>query len=650
MNPASQSTKPEYDVVVVGGGHSGCEAALAAARIGARTMLVTQNLQKVAGMPCNPSIGGPAKGHLVREIDALGGEMGRNSDRTQLQMRTLNTGKGPAVRALRAQCDKALYSQAMAAALRRCPGLVLEQAQVDRLAWEPASGDRWRIGGVVTGDGQVIRSRSVVITTGTFLNGRIVMGEQVFQAGRAGEPAAFGISEDLAEHGFSLGRLKTGTPPRVDAESIDYRLTEVQPGSPEPLFFSFLGSDPGNRLREPVAAWYEGVRDHRWSTQMPCYGVHTNARSHEIIAANLHRAPMYDGTIESTGPRYCPSIEDKIVRFAHKSSHQLFLEPEGFADRSVYVQGANTSLPADVQQAVLESVPALRGARVLRYGYAIEYDFVPPHQVGRTLEAQTVAGLFLAGQINGTTGYEEAAAQGLLAGINAARSSTGHEPLTVGRDLGYIGVMVDDLVTKEIDEPYRVHTSRAEYRLLLRQDNADRRLTPLARRIGLASPERTELLDRKEAQIKDAEDWLQSARLAPDLVNPYLERLGQTALRETTPAHRLLARTGVSLNRLRRLAGVPAFGPEVAEQVELASLYAGYIDQQRRQVERARAQEQSALPSWLDYSQMHGLRTEARIKLARHRPATLGQASRLSGVTASDLAVLMVLLRKAQAA
>lgn len=650
MSTTHDHSDSEFDVVVVGGGHSGCEAALASARIGARTMLVTQNLAKVAGMPCNPSIGGPAKGHLVREIDALGGEMARNSDRTQLQMRTLNTGKGPAVRAMRAQCDKGLYSQAMASALRRCRDLVLCQAQVERLIWEPSGGQSWRIGGVVTAAGMQIRSRSVVITTGTFLNGRIVMGEQVFQAGRAGEPAAFGISEDLCGHGFELGRLKTGTPPRLDAESIDYRLTELQPGSPDPLFFSFLGPDRDRRLSEPAAAWYPGVSNHRWSAQMPCYSVHTNSRSHAIISDNLHRAPMYDGTIESTGPRYCPSIEDKIVRFAQKQSHQLFLEPEGFADRSVYVQGANTSLPADVQKALLESVPALSGARVLRYGYAIEYDFVPPHQIDATLEARTAAGLYLAGQINGTTGYEEAAAQGLLAGINAARTATGREPLTIGRHQGYIGVMVDDLVTKELDEPYRVHTSRAEYRLLLRQDNADRRLTPIAARLGLVDRERMDRLERKEARIAQAEAWLRSARLAPERVNPYLLGLGQTAVRETTPAHRLLARPGVTLNGLRMLVGEQGFAAEVAEQVELASLYAGYINQQQRQVERARSQENAVLPDWIDYSGIQGLRTEARIKLARHRPATLGQASRLAGVTASDLAVLMVQLRKAQAA
>lgn len=643
------NSQPDFDVIVVGGGHSGCEAALAAARLGASTILVTQNPRKVAMMPCNPSVGGPAKGHLVREIDALGGEMGRNSDRTQLQMRTLNTGKGPAVRALRAQCDKALYSKAMGRALRSCPGLTLDASMVEQLSWQTAGQGGWRVNGVITGTGRLISGRSVVITTGTFLRGRIVMGEQVFHAGRAGEPAAFGISADLAEHGFELGRLKTGTPPRIAAESIDFSKTQIQPGSPEPLYFSFLGADR-DRLAQDPSPVYPGVRRHSWALQMPCYGVHTNPATHQLIAANLHRAPMYNGKIEGIGPRYCPSIEDKIVRFAQKSSHQLFLEPEGFASEQVYVQGANTSLPAEVQDELLRTIPALAGVKVLRHGYAIEYDFVRPHQIHPSLASRPTQGLYLAGQINGTTGYEEAAAQGLLAGVNAALSAREEEPLTIGRDQGYIGVMIDDLVTKDIDEPYRLHTSRAEYRLLLRQDNADRRLTPLAARIGLASSDRLDKLAIKESAIAAAEDWLHAARIRPEQVNDYLAGIGSNPIREPVPASRLLGRSRVRLNDLARLAGRMRFADAAAEQVELAAAYGGYIKQQMAQVARVQAQEHATLPQWLDYGEISGLRTEARQKLERYRPATLGQAGRLAGVTAADLAVLLVILRKSQAA
>ncbi|HEX5502574.1 MAG TPA: tRNA uridine-5-carboxymethylaminomethyl(34) synthesis enzyme MnmG, partial [Thermomicrobiales bacterium] len=504
-----------YDVIVVGGGHAACEAALAAAKTGCRTLLLTANLDTIAYMPCNPSIGGPAKGHLVREIDALGGAMGEVADRTALQIRRLNTGKGPAVQALRAQCDKRLYSSTMKEVLEAQPGLTLRQELVvdvplDRAGSEP------RVREVVTQAGNRYRCRAAVLTTGTFLRARMIAGGTVAPGGRAGEGPANELSATLGALGFRLRRLKTGTPPRIDGRSIDFAQAAIQPGSPTPLWFSEAGRRGELELltREPLPL-YPQPAPTPWRRQMACYLVHTNPAAHEAIRANVHRAPMYDGTIEGVGPRYCPSIEDKVVRFPQKEAHQLFLEPEGWRTAEVYVQGANTSLPHDVQWAMLRAIPALRDAVITRFGYAVEYDAVDVGELTPTLETKRVRGLFCAGQVNGTSGYEEAAGQGILAGINAARHAAGAAPVILRRDQAYLGVMIDDLVTQEFVEPYRMLTSRAEYRLLLRGDNADLRLTPLAYDLGLVSRERYERVRAKEA----ARDTLLAALAATRLTD-----------------------------------------------------------------------------------------------------------------------------------
>ncbi|MDP6508040.1 MAG: tRNA uridine-5-carboxymethylaminomethyl(34) synthesis enzyme MnmG [Chloroflexota bacterium] len=649
MTPDGDSGRNGYGVIVVGAGHAGCEAALAAARLGARTLLLTMDPDSVAGMPCNPSIGGPAKGHLVREIDALGGEMARVTDRTQLQIRMLNTGKGPAVRALRAQCDKWLYARAMGRVLRGQPNLDLRQGSVTGLLWE-GGGDDWRVVGVETELGRRFRGAKVIVTTGTFLNGRIIVGNTSYPAGRAGESPARGLSEDLAAHGFAIGRLKTGTPPRIDARTIDFAQTELQPGSTRPLEFSFdpvPADEIAGATPNPV---YPGAERHDGRLKMACYSIYTNPGTHDLIRANLHRAPLFNGSIESTGPRYCPSIEDKIVRFADKDAHQLFLEPEGFTTNQVYVQGANTSLPEDVQLALLRSIPALANVEMIHAGYAIEYDFAPSQQLRGSLETQRATGLYLAGQINGTTGYEEAAGQGLLAGINAALAVRGEPPLSFRRDQAYLGVMIDDLITKEIDEPYRLHTSRAEYRLRLRQDNADLRLTPVAERIGLASESRLRRWREKAQAIEAAGEWLDAARIpANDASAAALRAIDSAPIAEPTPAANLLKRPRMKLNTLRELAGAPPVDREAAAQVEMEALYSGYIRQQDRIVERSRKLEHAPIPPEFDFATARGLRTEARQKLERVRPATLGQAGRINGVTPADIAVLMVYMKRAGA-
>jgi tRNA uridine 5-carboxymethylaminomethyl modification enzyme len=635
-----------FDVVVVGAGHAGCEAALAAARLGVRTLLLTMQLESVALMPCNPSIGGPAKGHLVREIDALGGEMGRAIDRTFIQIRILNTGKGPAVQALRAQADKQLYGQEMRRTLERQPGLVLRQALVEEL--QPSlPGDGPAALTLRCADGDTIQARAVILTTGTSLAGRLLVGERSTPGGRRGEAAATALSESLRRLGFRLGRLKTGTPPRIHARSIDYAQTELQPGSETPLYFRFAADREHAPFPPPNPAYPHASLD-GWRPQLPCYLVHTTAETHAVIRANLDRAPMFNGSITGVGPRYCPSIEDKIVRFAEKPSHGLFLEPEGWQTDEVYVQGANTSLPEDVQVAMLHSIPALRRCEMLRPGYAVEYDYVLTDQTRVTLESKTVPGLFFAGQINGTSGYEEAAAQGLIAGINAARRVEGRPPLILGRDQAYIGVMLDDLVSQELREPYRLFTSRAEYRLLLRQDNADLRLTPVGRELGLVSADRAAAVERKREAVA-----AEVTRLGRRFVSytpetaARVEALGLGALKQGLSAADLLCRGEVGYDKLLALGlGDPELAIEAIEQVQIALKYRGYLERQQHEVVRIRRFDTRPLPDDFDYARLGGLRTEAKEKLARFRPATLGQAGRIAGVTPADVSVLLVHLER----
>ena len=635
---------PVYDVIVVGAGHAGCEAALAAARMGCNTLVLTMKLDHIALMPCNPSIGGPAKGHLVREIDALGGEMGRNIDKTFIQIRMLNTGKGPAVQALRAQADKKLYGLAMQEALEAQANLTIIQALVEDLGpMEGAEGLYLR-----ARDGTLFHGKTIILTTGTSLGGRIIMGETAYTGGRAGEPAAMGVSKSLRRMGFKLGRLKTGTPPRLEAGSIDYSRTKLQPGSDTPLHFSFCDSDAeGQDFPRPNPVYPPGPES-RWRPQMPCYLVHTNRGTHQIIRDNLHRAPMFTGMIEGVGPRYCPSIEDKIVRFAHKDSHGLFLEPEGWETNEVYLQGANTSLPEDVQHDMVRSIPALEHAEILRLGYAIEYDYVITSQTRASLESRLVPGLYFAGQICGTSGYEEAAGQGLLAGVNAALKVKGKPPLVLRRDQAYLGVMIDDLVTRDHSEPYRLMTSRAEYRLLLRQDNADLRLGPIGHDLGLLDDARRQELENKRDRISAELHRLAGSYLPQNgALGGLLASYGLAPVTRSTSSLEFLRRPEVDYPMMVSLdLGDSRLEPRTAEQVEIEAKYQSYIERQLKEVQRIARLEERSIPGDVDYQGIVGLSNESREKLDRFRPMTVGQASRISGVTPSDMSVLMVHLER----
>ena len=612
-----------YDVIIIGAGHAGVEAALASARMGCNTLLTTLNMDNIAMMPCNPSVGGPAKGHLVREIDALGGEMGVNADKTCIQYRMLNTGKGPAVQALRAQADKKLYQNTMKHTCELQENLDVKQLLIDEILFEDN-----KVTGVVVETGEVYTCKAVVLASGTYLKGRIIIGENTYDGGPNGQRAAIKLSSCLLKAGVELMRFKTGTPARVDRRSLDFSKMIIQPGDDEVHNFSFMS-------------------DVKTREQVPCWLTYTNEQTHKIIRDNIERAPMANGIITGVGPRYSPSIETKIVRFPDKERHQLFIEPEGLDTEEMYVQGMSTSMPIDVQMEFLRTIPGLENVRIMRPGYAIEYDCINPLQLKPSLEFKKISGFFSAGQTNGTSGYEEAASQGLIAGINAALKIQGKEPLILKRSDGYIGVLIDDLVTKGTNEPYRVMTSRAEYRLLLRQDNADLRLTEKGRQVGLVSDERYARFVKRRDSIKNTIELLSEIRIHPNKETlAKMQEFELGSIHNTVTAADLLKRKEISYDDLKHIIELPEISEDVKKQVEITLVYEGYIKKQLEQVERMEKLEEKLLPEDINYDEVSSLRDEAREKLNAIRPISIGQASRISGVSPADISVLLVYLEQ----